>query len=72
MSVNSSNYLACPIKSKCFQNVENECLKVSVCTMQGKRKSMEDIYVIKLNIIKNTSFICLCDGHNGIIILKFE
>ena len=39
--------------------------------MQGKRKTMEDVYEIQLDIVENTSFICLLDGHRGIEAAKF-
>ena len=61
----TSAHLNLPIKSKNLEKYGNEYLKVSCCSMQGRRKTMEDLHGVSLDIIENTSVICVVDGHNG-------
>jgi len=61
--------LAFPLRSKLFERFGDNNVKVSVCTMQGYRSTMEDAHVVQLSLDNHkhsqTSLYGIFDGHNG-------
>jgi len=59
--------LTYPIRSKYFERSGNNYVKVSLCSLQGRRINMEDSHVVRLTLPNHPdySLFGIFDGHNG-------
>ena len=59
--------LPSPICSKVFERYGNDYYRVSVCSMQGYRHTMEDEHIVQMTLKKHPeySLFGVFDGHNG-------